>query len=164
MIPQKGTARHFISAYLPHGDEGQDGSGRPIEILLVEDNPADVRMMQEALLMAQIPHQLALVTDGEEALQYLNRQDKYSAATRPDIVLLDIKLPKISGHGVLEAIRNNPELRTLPVMILTSSSAPQDRSTSENLQATHFITKPVGLNVLAGDIKIINALVKRSGI
>lgn len=121
-------------------------------------------MMQEALLMAEIPHQLALVTDGEEALQYLNRQDKYSTATRPDIVLLDIKLPKISGHGVLEAIRNNPELRTLPVMILTSSSAPQDRSTSEALQATHFITKPVGLNVLAGDIKIINALVKRSGI
>ena len=69
-----------------------------------------------------------------------------------------------SGHGVLESIRNNPELRTLPVMVMTSSSAPQDRSTSENLQATHFITKPVGLNVLAGDIKIINALVKRSGV
>jgi CheY-like chemotaxis protein len=164
LIPLKGTARHFISAYLPHAGDDPAGSRHPIEILLVEDNPADVRMMQEALLMAEIPHHLALVTDGEEALQYLNRQGKYSAATRPDIVLLDIKLPKISGHGVLEAIRNNPELRTLPVMILTSSSAPQDRATSEDLQATHFITKPVGLNVLAGDIKIINALVKRSGV
>lgn len=164
MIPLKGSARHFISAYLPHGDDDKDSSSRPIEILLVEDNPADVRMMQEALALAEIPHHLALVTNGEEALQYLNREGMYSAATRPDIVLLDIKLPRISGHGVLEAIRNNPDLRTLPVMILTSSSAPQDRRISANLQATHYVTKPVGLNVLAGDIKIINALVKRSGV
>lgn len=164
MIPQRAAARHFISAYLPHADDAESAGRPPIEILLVEDNPADVRMMQEALVLADIPHHLALVSDGEEALLYLNRQGKYSAATRPDIVLLDIKLPKISGHGVLESIRNNPELRTLPVMVMTSSSAPQDRSTSENLQATHFITKPIGLNVLAGDIKIINALVKRSGI
>lgn len=121
-------------------------------------------MMREALIMAKIPHHLAVVTDGEEALRYLNRQDKYAHATRPDVVLLDIKLPKISGHEVLEDIRRSPDLRTLPVMILTSSSAPQDRNTSERLQATHFVTKPVGLNMLAGEIKIINALVKRSGI
>lgn len=132
--------------------------------MLVEDNPADVRMMREALLAAEIDHQLSVVKDGEEALHYLNRRGAYTHARRPDIVLLDLKLPKISGHGVLEAIRNNPALRTLPVMILTSSSAPLDRRTSESLEATHFITKPIGLEMLAGEIKIINALVKRSGV
>lgn len=143
-------------------DEGQ--FLRPVEILLVEDNPADVRMMQEALFLAEIPHHLAVVTDGEEALLYLNRQGQYASATRPDVVLLDIKLPKISGHEVLYSIRRNPELHTLPVMMLTSSAAPQDRNTSERLQATHYVTKPVGLHMLAGEIKIINALVKRSGV
>lgn len=137
---------------------------RPVEILLVEDNSADVRMMQEALFLAEIPHQLAVVTDGEEALRYLNRQKQYVNATRPDVVLLDIKLPKISGHEVLYSIRKNPDLHTLPVMMLTSSAAPQDRNTSERLQATHYVTKPIGLHQLAGEIKIINALVKRSGV
>lgn len=137
---------------------------RPVEILLVEDNPADVRMMQEALFLAEIPHHLAVVTDGEEALRYLNRQNQYINATRPDVVLLDIKLPKISGHEVLYSIRKNPELHTLPVMMLTSSAAPQDRNTSERLQATHYATKPIGLHQLAGEIKIINALIKRSGV
>ena len=137
---------------------------RPVEILLVEDNPADVRMMQEALFLAEIPHHLAVVTDGEEALRYLNRQKQYVNATRPDVVLLDIKLPKISGHEVLYSIRKNPALHTLPVMMLTSSAATQDRNTSERLQATHYVTKPIGLHQLAGEIKIINALVKRGGV
>lgn len=137
---------------------------RPVEILLVEDNPADVRMMQEALFLAEIPHHLAVVTDGEEALRYLNRQKQYANATRPDVVLLDIKLPKISGHEVLYSIRKNPALHTLPVMMLTSSAALQDRNTSERLQATHYATKPIGLHQLAGEIKIINALIKRSGV
>lgn len=130
----------------------------------MEDNPADVRMMQEALFLAEIPHHLAVVTDGEEALLYLNRQGKHTGAKRPDVVLLDIKLPKLSGHEVLYGIRQNPDLYTLPVMMLTSSAAPQDRDTSERLQATHYVTKPVGLHMLAGEIKIINALVKRSGV
>ena len=164
MNPRKDVARHFISASPPHASDDEGRLRRPAEILLVEDNPADVRMMREALIMAEIPHHLAMVTDGEEALLYLNQRDKYAHATRPDVVLLDIKLPKVSGHEVLEDIRRNPDLRTLPVMILTSSSAPQDRNTSERLQATHFVTKPVGLNMLAGELKIINALVKRSGV
>jgi CheY-like chemotaxis protein len=130
----------------------------------VEDNPADVRMMREALFLAEIRHNLAVINDGEEALRYLNRQYPYAGATRPDVVLLDIKLPKLSGHEVLQGIRRNMDLYTLPVMMLTSSAAPQDRNTSERLQATHYVTKPVGLHMLAGEIKIINALVKRSGI
>lgn len=145
-------------------NDDEDKLPRRIEILLVEDNPADVRMMQEALFLAEIRHNLAVVTDGEEALRYLNRQDQYVNATRPDVVLLDIKLPKMSGHEVLYGIRQHPELHTLPVMMLTSSAAPQDRSTSERLQATHYVTKPIGLHQLAGEVKIINALVKRSGV
>lgn len=121
-------------------------------------------MMREALVMAAIPHRLATVSDGEEALSYLNRKDKYAHATRPDVVILDIKLPKISGHEVLRKIRRTPDLCTLPVMMLTSSSAPEDRAASERLQSTHFATKPIGLDMLAGEIKIISALVKRSGI
>jgi CheY-like chemotaxis protein len=162
--PQKRAAQPFISASPLHAGDDEDRLLRPIEILLVEDNPADVRMMQEALFLAEIQHHLAVVTDGEEALYYLNRQHQYRDAIRPDVVLLDIKLPKMSGHEVLYGIRQNPELRTLPVMMLTSSAALQDRNTSERLQATHYVTKPVGLNMLAGEIKIINALVKRSGI
>lgn len=134
----------------------------PLEILLIEDNPADVRMMREALLLAEIPHHLSVATDGEEALMFLRRQGRFSHVTLPDIVLLDIKLPKVSGHAVLAAIRLDPGLRSIPVMILTSSSAQWDREISDGLQATHFVTKPLGLNVLAGEIKIIESLVKRS--
>lgn len=162
--PLKGAARHFISASLVHASDDEGVLQRPIEILLVEDNPADVRMMREALFLAEIRHNLAVVTDGEEALHYLNRRGQYGSATRPDVVVLDIKLPRVSGHEVLDAIRKHPELHTLPVMMLTSSYSSQDRDTSERLQATHYVTKPVGLNMLAGEIKIINALVKRSGV
>ncbi len=164
MIQKKVAVRHFISASPAHASDSEGKLSAPIEILLVEDNPADVWMMREALRLAEIPHRLSVATDGEEALMFLHRQGKFARAVQPDIVLLDIKLPKISGHAVLAAIRDNPDLRTLPVMILTSSSAPQDRDISDRLQATHFVTKPVGLDVLAGEIKIINGLVKRSGI
>jgi len=135
---------------------------RQTEILLVEDNPADIRMMREALWLAEIPHHLSVTTDGEEALLFLRREGRFSDAPRPDIVLLDIKLPRLSGHSVLAAIRNTPNLRDIPVMIMTSSSAPQDRTVSEYLHATHYVTKPVGLYTLAGEIKIIEGLVNRS--
>lgn len=119
-------------------------------------------MMREALWLAEIPHHLSVAVDGEEALMYLHKQGRFSQVPRPDIVLLDIKLPKISGHSVLIAMRIDPDLKSIPVVILTSSAAQRDRDLSDELQATHFVTKPVGLNVLAGEIKIIEALVKKS--
>lgn len=162
MIQRKGGGPPFFSAF-PAGENSGPGEARPrIEILLVEDNPADVRMMREALWLAEIPHNLSVVTDGEEALMFLHRKGKFSEEPRPDIVLLDIKLPKISGHAVLAAIRLDPDLCSIPVMMLTSSSAQRDRELSEDLQATHFVTKPLGLRVLAGELKIIEGLVKRS--
>lgn len=162
MIQRKGEGRPFISAFPARENSGRDEKRQPIEILLVEDNPADVRMMREALYLAEIPHRLSVATDGEEAMMFLHRQGKFAQAPRPDIVLLDIKLPKISGHSVLVAIRLDPDLCSIPVMMLTSSSAPRDREQSESLQATHFVTKPLGLRVLAGEIKIIEGLVRQS--
>lgn len=161
MIQSKGGGPPFFSAF-PAGENSGPGAARQrIEILLVEDNPADVRMMREALWLTEIPHSLSVVTDGEEALMFLRRQGRFSEVPRPDIVLLDIKLPKISGHAVLGAIRLDPDLCSIPVMMLTSSSAQRDRELSESLQATHFVTKPQGLHVLAGELKIIEGLVKK---
>jgi chemotaxis family two-component system response regulator Rcp1 len=133
----------------------------PIEILLVEDNPADVRFFGEALRLARIHHQLSVVTNGEEALAFLHRQGQYRSAPRSEVVVLDLKLPRVSGHAVLGAIRVDPELRSIPVVVLTSSHAPQDQERSYDLEADHYVTKPVGLEVLAGELKIIEALAGR---
>jgi two-component system, chemotaxis family, response regulator Rcp1 len=142
--------------------ERSGGATRPIEIVLVEDNPADARFFREALFLAGIRHQLAIVTNGEEALVYLRRQEPFCAAPRPDVIVLDLKLPRVSGHAVLGVIRLDPELRSIPVVVLTSSHAPRDQERSYDLEADHYVTKPIGLGVLAGELKIIEALVNRS--
>lgn len=112
--------------------------------------------------MAGIAHQLTIVTNGEEALQFLHRQGQFRNAPRPQIVVLDLKLPPVSGHAVLAVIRVDPELRSIPVVVLTSSYAPGDQERSFHLEADHYITKPIGLDVLAGELKILEALTGRS--
>jgi chemotaxis family two-component system response regulator Rcp1 len=144
------------------GEQRKAGSGQPVEILLVEDNPADARFFREALHMARIPHQLSTVTNGEEALAFLHRQGQFRSAPRPEVIVLDLKLPRVSGHAVLAVIRVDPELRSIPVVVLTSSYAPRDQERSFNLEADHYVTKPVGLDVLAGELKIIEALAGRN--
>ncbi|OGA23035.1 MAG: hypothetical protein A3I02_16660 [Betaproteobacteria bacterium RIFCSPLOWO2_02_FULL_67_26] len=134
---------------------------QPVEILLVEDNPADVRFFREALYLAGIRHQLSVVTNGEDALMFLRRQLIYRNAPRPEVIVLDLKLPRVSGHAVLGAIKLDPDLATIPIVVLTSSHAPQDQERSFDLEADHYITKPVGLDVLAGELKIIEALARR---
>ncbi len=111
--------------------------------------------------MARIRHQLSVVTNGEEAMAFLHRQGHYRSAPRPEIVVLDLKLPRVSGHAVLGAIRVDPELRSLSVVVLTSSYAPRDQERSYDLEADHYVTKPVGLEVLAGELRIIEALAGR---
>jgi CheY-like chemotaxis protein len=143
------------------GEERKAGAAQPIEILLVEDNPADARFFREALQVASIRHQLSVVTNGEEALTFLHRTGPYRSAPRPDVIVLDLKLPRVSGHAVLAAIRVNPELRSIPVVVLTSSYAPRDQERSYDLEADHYVTKPVGLEVLAGELRIIEALAGR---
>ena len=119
---------------------------RPIEILLVEDNPGDVRLTREALAEAKVRNNLAVANDGVEALAYLRREPPHAAATRPDLVLLDLNLPRKDGREVLAEIKADPELRRLPVVVLTTSTAEQDILESYNLYANCYITKPVDLD------------------
>lgn len=117
----------------------------PIEILLVEDNPGDVRLTKEALKEGKVVNNLHTVGDGEEALAYLRRQGPFTQATRPDLILLDLNLPKKSGREVLAEIKKDPDLKRIPVVILTVSEAEQDIIKSYNLHANCYITKPVNL-------------------
>lgn len=118
---------------------------RPIDILLVEDNPGDVRLTMEALREAKVLNNLVVVPDGIEALAYLNRQTIYRRAPRPDLILLDLNLPKKDGRALLEEIKQSPELKRIPVVILTSSKAEEDIIKAYDLHANCYVTKPVGL-------------------
>jgi two-component system, chemotaxis family, response regulator Rcp1 len=115
----------------------------PIEILLVEDNPGDARLAIEALKEGKLRNRVSVVTDGEQALQFLQRRHPYTNAVRPDLVLLDLNLPRKDGREVLAEIRANPVLHSLPVAVLTASRAEHDVLASYRLQATCYITKPV---------------------
>ena len=128
---------------------------RPIEILLVEDNPGDVRLTQEALGEAKVRNNLAVTRDGVEALAYLRREPPFENAVRPDLVLLDLNLPLKDGREVLAEIKADPELRRLPVVVLTTSTAEKDILESYNLHANCYISKPVDLEQFVGIVSSI---------
>lgn len=113
------------------------------EILLVEDNPGDTRLMVEALKENKVFNKLSVVNDGSEALAFMHREGKYAYAPRPDIILLDLNLPKKDGKEVLAEIKNDPDLKMIPVVVLTASSAEQDIFESYNLNANCYVTKPI---------------------
>ena len=117
----------------------------PIEILLVEDNPGDARLTREALRDAKVRNNLHVVLDGVEALAFLRRQGKHAAVPRPDLILLDLNLPKKDGREVLEEIKQDDQLRHIPIVILTTSQAEKDIIESYRLRANSFVTKPVDL-------------------
>lgn len=118
-------------------------TARPIEILLVEDSPSDALMTREALAESRVLNQLHEVTNGADALAYLRRSGRFAGATRPDLVLLDWKLPGLSGEEVLAEIRRDPELTDVPVVVLSTSKAEEDVLRSYGLHANCFITKPI---------------------
>jgi CheY-like chemotaxis protein len=120
-------------------------SGRPIEILLVEDNPGDVRLTIEGLKEGKVRNNLHVAKDGVEALAFLRREANYADAVRPDLILLDLNLPRMDGRQVLSEIKADPVLKTIPVVVLTTSGAEQDVLHSYQLQANCYITKPVDL-------------------
>ena len=128
---------------------------RPIEILLVEDNPGDVRLTQEALAEAKVRNNLAVARDGVEALSYLRREPPFEDATRPDLVLLDLNLPRKDGREVLAEIKADPLLRRLPVVVLTTSTAEKDVFETYDLHANCYITKPVDLDQFVGIVTSI---------
>jgi CheY-like chemotaxis protein len=117
--------------------------GEPIEILLVEDSPNDAFMTMEALREGKVLNTVHLVKDGVSALQFLRREGKYTEAPRPDLILLDLTLPRLSGLEVLKAIRQDPRLRPIPVVIMTCSRRPQDVENVYNEHGNCYITKPV---------------------
>jgi CheY-like chemotaxis protein len=118
----------------------------PIEILLVEDNPAAVLLTTEALRDPKVSYHLQVVEDGEAALKLLYREGRHSAAPRPDLVLLDLNLPKIDGREVLATIKADPNLMDIPVIVLTCSSSPSDVEDAYRHQIAGYITKPAGLD------------------
>lgn len=119
--------------------------GKPIDILLVEDSPSDVRLTQEALRRAKVNNTLSIVRDGASALEFLRRIGPHKDAPRPDLILLDLNLPRKSGQDVLAEIKADDELKRIPVVVLTTSRAEQDILRSYNLHANCYITKPVDL-------------------
>lgn len=119
---------------------------KPIEILLVEDNPGDVRLTIEALKEAKVINHLTVVKDGMEALAFLRRQGSYSAAPRPHLIVLDLNLPRKDGREVLADIKADDRLKRIPVVVLTTSQDEQDVLKSYNLHANCYITKPVDLD------------------
>jgi CheY-like chemotaxis protein len=123
--------------------------------LLVEDNPGDVRLTQEALREGKVRNHLHVAADGVEAMAYLRREGPHAQARQPDLILLDLNLPKKSGREVLAEIKEDPKLRRIPVVILTVSKAEEDVLKSYNLHANCYITKPVDLDQFLGVVKSI---------
>lgn len=121
-------------------------AGRPINILLVEDNPGDARLTMEALRDAKVRNELSVVVDGVEAMAFLRRENGYAGAPRPDLILLDLNLPRKDGREVLEEIKQDKNLQRIPIAVLTTSQAEKDILTSYNLHANCYITKPVDLD------------------
>jgi two-component system, chemotaxis family, response regulator Rcp1 len=132
------------------------GRGEPVEILLVEDNPGDVRLTKEALREGKVYNNLHWAKDGVEALEFLRRQGKHGKAPRPDIILLDLNLPKKDGREVLEIIKGDDTLKHIPVVVLTTSKAEEDVVKSYALHANCYVTKPVDLEKFIVVVKSID--------
>jgi CheY-like chemotaxis protein len=120
--------------------------GRPMEVLLVEDSLVDARLTMAALTKGDIPHRMTLVRDGQEAIDFLFRSGIFARAPRPDLILLDLQLPKRTGLEVLWEIRNSDMLRPIPVVVLTSSEDPEDKAQCSQHEVDGFLEKPVHIN------------------
>jgi CheY-like chemotaxis protein len=128
---------------------------RPVEILLVEDNPGDVRLTQEIFKEGKVRNQLSIAWNGEEALAFLHNEGRFAGASRPDIIVLDLNLPRKDGREVLAEIKSDPDLKRIPVVILTTSQAESDLLQSYNLHANCYIVKPVDLDHFVEVVKTI---------
>jgi len=128
---------------------------RPVQILLVEDSPGDVRLTQEVLKDATIASELHVAGDGQEALELLRGDDGFSERPRPDLILLDLNLPRMNGHEVLRELRADPELCRIPVIMLTTSSSAADVESSYALGANCFITKPIDFGCFTEVVRAI---------
>jgi len=131
------------------------GPSPPVQVLLVEDSPDDADLMREALNEGSLEMQVSLVEDGEEALAFLRREGNYSTAPRPDLILLDLHLPRKDGFAVLEEIKQDPDLRRIPVVVMTSADREQAFIDAYNLHANCCVSKPVDQDAYALAVKKI---------
>jgi chemotaxis family two-component system response regulator Rcp1 len=127
--------------------------GRPIQVLLVEDSPSDAAMTMEAMREGRIVNQVHVATDGEIAMAFLRRQGRYADAPRPDLILLDLNLPRMDGREVLRAVKDDLSLRSIPVIVLTTSAAEADVIKSYELHANAYVTKPVAFEAFLGAVR-----------
>jgi len=130
---------------------------KPIEILLVEDSPGDVRLTIKALSETKVSNNLHVAVDGMEALAFLRRQGEYADATEPDLILLDLDLPRLNGRGVLAELKADPQLRHIPVVILTTSTADRDILDTYDLHANCYISKPINLEQFVSIVQSIDS-------
>ena len=128
----------------------------PIEILLVEDDPGDVLMTKEAFVDYKIANRLTVLTNGEDAIAYMRKQGRFADVVTPDLVLLDLNLPRRDGREVLHEIKNDPELRRVPVVILTTSEAEEDVIAAYNLHANAYVRKPVDFDQFVAAVRAID--------
>jgi CheY-like chemotaxis protein len=128
---------------------------RPIRILLVEDNPGDAELTRETLEAGRLHLRISVVVDGAQALAYLRREPPFDAAEAPDLILLDLNLPKLDGREVLAEMRSREELRRIPVVVLTSSDAEKDVAESYGLGANCYVTKPVDLHAFQSIVRSV---------
>lgn len=128
----------------------------PVEILLVEDDPGDVLMTREALEESKLLHRLHVLDNGEAAVQFLRRENPYADAPRPDLVLLDLNLPRLDGREVLSIVKTDPALRQIPCVVLTTSNAEEDVMRSYDLHANAYVTKPVDFTSFARVVRQID--------
>jgi CheY-like chemotaxis protein len=131
-------------------------ASRAISILLVDDDPGDVLMIEEALESIGSPREIHVAGDGEEAVAFLRRKGRYEEAPRPDVILLDLNMPRMDGRQVLAEIKADRQLRSIPVIVLTTSQAPADISSSYSLHANAYVTKPMNLDELTEVVQKID--------
>ena len=132
-----------------------DGTLKPIEVLLVEDNAGDVRLTEEALKEGKLAVNLTVARDGLEATEILHQRNGHANAIRPDLILLDLNLPKMDGRQVLQEIKNDPKLMRIPVVVLTTSEADSDILTTYGSHANCYITKPVDMDRFIDIVKLL---------
>lgn len=132
------------------------GPAARIELLLVEDDPGDAMMTREALADAKVVHELHVVDNGEAAISFLKREGAYAEVPRPDLIFLDLNLPRVDGREVLAFVKGDPSLKRIPVVILTTSDSPDDIATGYDLQANAYVTKPVDFEAFLDAVRQVD--------